>query len=68
MNPKQKRTWGTILRAFGLMLLAVDIGLIMFHWKPAAGFAIGVILIAGLVPLWFGTILIWQAKKEDGSR
>jgi hypothetical protein len=68
MNPKQKRTWGTILRVFGLILMAGDVGLTIFRWEPAARFAIVAILIASLVPLWFGTILIWQAKKETDGK
>ncbi len=69
MNPKPKRTWGTILRVFGLILMAVDVGLMMiYRWKPPARFGIIAILIASFVPLWFGTIFIWQAKKEEDGK
>jgi len=69
MNPKQKRTWGTGLRVFGLILVLVDAGLvIVFRWRPGARFATVAILIASLAPLWCGTVMIWQARKEEDRK
>jgi hypothetical protein len=67
MSPMQKRTWGRLLQAFGVILLPVAVGVMIFRWKTAPPPAILALLVAGALPIWFGTILISQAKKEDGK-